>query len=779
MRIFFFILLVLKIQICNSQNSGKIWYFGDQAGLDFRGSWPQPIFDNRLYCTDGSSVICDENDRLLFYTNGEQIRNRIHNIMLNGNGLLGSRDCMHPSTVIKVSDYDSVFYYVFTNDNLGGLFGLNYSVVDMNQQLGLGGVFKKNNFIRGNLTEKLVAIPHLNHCETWLICHELGSARFLAYPVSITGVGNPVISDVGSVQPYGIPAGEGAQGQISASPDGTMIAMASYSLDEYQLFNFDRVTGKLSNPITIGPYSRPWGVEFSPDNKKLYATRWTFPYVYQFDLSVYDQISINASAILLGSVTGDDPVYTAGALSLGPDDKIYIAKWNTNELAYIGYPNRAGTACNFVDRGQFLFDNSLAGLPYFTKFPFDTFFTKSFANAQVLGNDTMLCFPGKHILSVNISNPLWSNSSRNQEIAITKPGSYWVRFEDCNTIYSDTIHIADAHCPPPDVPDSCTLPCSKIGWANWTRNHDYSFTGNLISGQNVIMDLDSATALPIPLIPLELTNPLFKPLIVPNMPTPFMPGTAVHTLRHKIKFNVKKVEDLLLLISSVVNSKKGFSTLQHTRITAYDSLGNQLDVSKVKFECEDFTVYNLSRTKINISANEIDLTVDNLLNLNDGSVLFFSNFPASTAYIIVEHNDDKSYIWDSVYLSVGLPDCPADTCAQVCKKIEWTKWQRKSDKKFSGTMKRASVTLDFDPLTSTTVSGLYNVTLANTEYIPKNIDSMPTPFMPGVPGVTKLIHKLQFDSIVIPSEALILVGEFPKCQQSGFFKTTDWKIKSI
>lgn len=198
--------------------------------------------------------------------------------------------------------------------------------------------------------------------------------------------------------------------------------------------------------------------------------------------------------------------------------------------------------------------------------------------------------------------------------------------------------------------------CNKIEWASWSRKSTYEFIGTYKAGGLVSIEADRTSAIPIPLLSLEFNSQVLIPKIVPNMPVIFMSGNSTK-LTHKITLDPKYISDYLLYIASVTNSNHGFSDIQHTKISAYDLQNNRLDVSGVKLECEDPTIYFISPTHLDITAFEIDLYVDQPGSLDDGDVLIFSNLPMNTAYLLIEHQDDFSFTWDGIYINVGLPDC--------------------------------------------------------------------------------------------------------------------------
>ena len=97
---------------------------------------------------DNVATISDEQGSLAFYCDGENIWNKDHALMVNGNGILGSLTGGQPALIIKQPDNgkgNNYNYYVFTVAEFG-TGGLHYSIVDMSLDSGRGEVVSKNNF---------------------------------------------------------------------------------------------------------------------------------------------------------------------------------------------------------------------------------------------------------------------------------------------------------------------------------------------------------------------------------------------------------------------------------------------------------------------------------------------------------------------------------------------------------------------------------------------------------------------------------------------------------
>ncbi|MCB9335866.1 MAG: hypothetical protein H6586_06940 [Flavobacteriales bacterium] len=370
----FFLLVMLT---GNAQKQGNIWYFGENQGLDFSSGSPVSIAGGQMVgnpqqqgdylYSEGGAVISDSSGSLLFYTNGEKVWNRNHQIMPNGSNLMGFYSSTHPAFIVPQPNSDSLFY-IFTTDGLERYLedGLRYSKVDMCLDNGNGDVIlaEKNILLLDTVSEKLCAIPHSNGTDVWLIAHKFFSDAFYSYQITPTGITNIVITNIGSVHigslTYQNGCG-GAIGQMKASPDGNRIGLVFSNVTPAvaELFNFNPSNGTLSNAISLNTENNVYGIEFSPDNSKLYITNTSG--IHQFDLNAGGgtQSSINASKTNITSQF----CFPSG-MQLGPNGKIYVVRCFGN-LGVINTPNNVGISCNFVDYSVPGTSNSKGSLPSF------------------------------------------------------------------------------------------------------------------------------------------------------------------------------------------------------------------------------------------------------------------------------------------------------------------------------------------------------------------------------------------------------------------------------
>lgn len=341
--------------ICNidifgfSGKENNYWVFGQNSAIDFNGGSALAVQNHPLVTYDNTSSICDNSGNLLFYTNGENVWDSRDSIMQNGTGLMGNVTGGQTALIIPV---DNKLFYIFTVPEFGTVNGLRYSIVDISLNGFHGEVTVKNILLQTPSTEKLAAYYDKANRRFWLITHEYGNAKFNCYKIDVNGLDpTPVQSTIGSSNAGGFYGGNnGSMGQLSISQDGHHIANALEYNSQVELFDFDSQTGLISNPISLVGFNNAWGLAFSPNGSKLYVTEWTYSNVYQLDLSVYNQSSIQSSVYNIGVATGTG-VYHAGYMQLAPDGKIYIARYGVHYLATISSPDLLASLCVFMGNG--------------------------------------------------------------------------------------------------------------------------------------------------------------------------------------------------------------------------------------------------------------------------------------------------------------------------------------------------------------------------------------------------------------------------------------------
>jgi gliding motility-associated-like protein len=352
-----------------AQYEGSVWYFGYGAGMDFYTGMPRALADGAMNAPAGCAAISNPDGQIRFYSDGQTVYNRKRRLMKNGDGLAGSRHAAQTALAVPVPTFPDR-YLLFTVAAGGG--PLYYSLVDMSAETGDGAVVEKNILLRSMVCEKITAARHQNGRDVWLAVHDWDSDAFVVYLITPSGlVEPPVVSRVGAVH-SGLP--RNASGCMKISPNGKWLACAVEKMNRLELFRFDPATGVVSDPLTFPEVWNAYGVEFSPDNTRLYVTSDRFGqlsrdyYLYQADLTrpwptgVYYSLSVVAQY----SDSYFSPEYKQGALQIGPDEKIYCARNTSSHLGVIERPNALGTACDYRPDGFFLGGpKSGLGLPAF------------------------------------------------------------------------------------------------------------------------------------------------------------------------------------------------------------------------------------------------------------------------------------------------------------------------------------------------------------------------------------------------------------------------------
>jgi gliding motility-associated-like protein len=362
-----------------SQNETLNWYFGKNAGINFSSGFAEPITNSQMNTYEGCSSISDSLGNLLFYTNGVNIWNRNHELMLNGTALMGDTSSTQSALIIPQPQNPNI-YYLFTSDvinhtdNGNVTKGLRYSVIDMNLDNGFGAVnSQKNILLSDSVSEKLSAILSPDKSFVRIFSHEWGNNIFISWKLTKFGLdalptkvaaGTPHIQ----IEPNFVLNGIG---QMKCSPKGNKLAVGLLRASIVEIFDLDIFTGNISNPITIDfDFQAVYGIEFSGNESKLYVT--ADRKIFQIDLS-----SGNPTTIINSLTEVYTSLFFIASLQLAVDNKIYCALVNSNYLSTINYPDSIFPKCNYQEN-SFGLDNKMSrrGLPSFIQSNFKTPFFK-------------------------------------------------------------------------------------------------------------------------------------------------------------------------------------------------------------------------------------------------------------------------------------------------------------------------------------------------------------------------------------------------------------------
>ncbi len=393
-RLALLLALFLCFQLIGQDREAAIWHFGQFAGLDFNSLTPQNLNRGKLNTHEGCSTTSGPDGQLRFYTDGVTVFGPDHEILPNGTDKLGGYFSTQSGLIVPNPRSDGQ-YFVFTvsehrraNQVLEEGDGLNYFQVSANA--GSGNVaprvfhlitYDENERTRSLLkcSQKLTAVKHPEENIYWVVTHF--EDTFYAFKLTEKGIfGQPVTSQIGPYQYLGA-YGANSRGQIKFSPDGTKLAMANHmnnidssghSPGSLFLFDFDYDTGILSSAVELmdDDFVFAYGVEFSPDSKKLYATVSSFkngevpPSGHSNRGSSLWQIDLEDN-YRYRKIFEDDGEPTA--LQLAIDGKIYRAQENSRYIGVINEPKKLGRDVNYDNQGFQLSKPSLRGLPGFVQ----------------------------------------------------------------------------------------------------------------------------------------------------------------------------------------------------------------------------------------------------------------------------------------------------------------------------------------------------------------------------------------------------------------------------
>ncbi len=375
----YFLAWIMLIASINSygQNAGNIWFFGQNAGLNFNTTPPTPLAGGQINTIEGCSSIADPvTGNLLFYSDGITVWDKNHNPMpasvatpLNGD------PSSTQSGVIVPKPGSSTLYYIFTTPAQlaswsGTTAAMCYSIVDMSLNGGNGDLTVVNTVLIDSSTEKIAGVGNCNGSEYWIVGHHWGTNNFYAFKLTAAGIAPPVISSVGAVhQELGSGQKSESIGYMKFSSDGKKLGLVTYvNMNTMELFDFNTNTGVVSNPITeVYPFDPNnssdglYGCSFSPDNSKFYVSffsQFVASKVYQYDMN-----AITPAAILASKTEVATAATPFGAIQNGPDGKMYISSFGVATLDVITSPNSLGLACGYSAAAQPIAGTTTFGLP--------------------------------------------------------------------------------------------------------------------------------------------------------------------------------------------------------------------------------------------------------------------------------------------------------------------------------------------------------------------------------------------------------------------------------
>ena len=375
--VFLFILIGISL---NAQNETIHWYFGNKAALNFDRGRLEVLEDSEMDAPAGSASISNEDGLLMFYSDGESVWNRNHEIMENGSGLAGDKNNFQSAIIIPKPGNDNIYYLVYSRleNSINPLVtaGTFYSEIEFSNGSPLGKVTRKNAFLDSNSpSEKLTAVHHKSGESFWLVTltainndPENLKLVFKVYPITDNGLdANAVRTELD----FGIEN----FGSMKVSVDGKKLLVSSQTTNDrtryVHYFNFDNETGEITfvRNLLIDPPSANWppkGIEISPNGQFVYITFIAGDNngIFQYEIEG-PGAQEDARRILYFR-----PNITVESLQLANDQKIYVALSLADDdsriLGVIENPNEKGLLADYIPLSPELTPGtSKRGLPNF------------------------------------------------------------------------------------------------------------------------------------------------------------------------------------------------------------------------------------------------------------------------------------------------------------------------------------------------------------------------------------------------------------------------------
>jgi hypothetical protein len=361
-----------------AQKHDAIWLFGTPrllptstnfggSLLDFRQGSPEVSYFDLALDLDPTAIMCDAEGELVFYSNGCQVHNGMHQLMENGDSInAGARraaycDHAYPTVqgliALPKPGHPGKYglFHIKLDDDTWFFKDLLYTEIDGEANNGLGRVaFKNQAVFRDTFSPVLSAVRHANGRDWWIISTQRNSDVFFITYYGPEGPGHTYAQTINASSQVYLSSGPSV-----FSPDGHTFARMNPPVG-LQLFSFDRCSGTLYNPILIGfpndTLGIAVGVAISPNNRFIYVA--ASKYIYQFDL-LSDNIATSRQVVATydGYLVLDAPALRASFydLRLAPDGKIYgTAPNSSNVLHVIQEPNLPGVACNVAQHSILL-----------------------------------------------------------------------------------------------------------------------------------------------------------------------------------------------------------------------------------------------------------------------------------------------------------------------------------------------------------------------------------------------------------------------------------------
>jgi hypothetical protein len=375
------------------------WVFADSLGLDFRQQpLPAVVYSNIQGPQIPTASICDKDGNLSCYIGTwkwadfeVRLFNKFHTLVKNGNKLIKEVNGVYTQyggfvQLLPINlNFDTLILVQNASNHLSNKFSMYSSIVDMHARGDSGEIFSLNNLIY-NYGSKygIKSMRHANGRDWWVITHEYPGDAFYIFSARPDGLQLVYKQHIGGY--HGL-IDSGLQsnsilGEMSVNLNGNLLCtMASDGLIE--VFDFDRCTGTLSNPVTL---QNPGvliedlltiSANISPSGRFVYAStsyKVSTPlgFAYRLKIVQHDVQNPQDTVVLW---EGNGPDHLIVQFEYGPDGKMWFNGYSDvskpqliypqkEYLHFIEFPEVKGVGCNLKFNQLYLGGRrAISGMP--------------------------------------------------------------------------------------------------------------------------------------------------------------------------------------------------------------------------------------------------------------------------------------------------------------------------------------------------------------------------------------------------------------------------------
>jgi len=325
------------------------WVGTTRIGLSFASGMPVAVPGRQNTAFETGAQVSDANGNLVFYTDDNKIWKANDTLMPTFAGtttLIGGGSAHNGALAVPKPGSSSRYFLFQVREWEDGMQPdpLHYSEVDANDVI--SGQLNLNIPLPGSpkrLVEGMTLIPHCNGTDWWLVTTGSGQdltatnnwTQFIyVTPITAAGPGVTVAYNNG----IGGPAGQySAWGALTASRDGSRLAIIQAQAQSIGLYTFNRSTGAPTLLYNTGNIDANHDCAFSPNGQILYFT-WLKPGTQANGWYGLRQLDIASQQVR----TITTPQAPGGDLDprLGPDGKIYVGPSSSTSLHCINFPDQ-------------------------------------------------------------------------------------------------------------------------------------------------------------------------------------------------------------------------------------------------------------------------------------------------------------------------------------------------------------------------------------------------------------------------------------------------------